>query len=378
VPLPLAGITVLDFSTLLPGPLATFMLAEAGAEVIKIEKPGGEDMRRFPPPFGSTSAPFAVLNGGKSSVVVDLKSPESVNVLFPLVERADVLVEQFRPGVMERLGLGYEAVRRLNPKLVYCSISGYGQTGPRAQEAGHDINYQAVSGLLSLSAGTPDAQTKPPALIADIAGGAMPAVLNILLALRRRDMTGEGAHLDIAMADAMFTFAWFALAEGHATSGFPQPGANMLAGGSPRYGLYPTKDGQFLAVGAIEEKFWTSFCDGIGLAPALRGGADKEATRRAIAGVVGASTAADWTERLGPLDCCCTVLASVEEAYRDPHFAARGLFDVTAEEGSGRTLPAVAVPIAPELRRPADEPRHVPEVGEHTSQVLARAGCSDA
>src|SRR5918998_2477387 len=264
MPLPLEGLTVLDFSTLLPGPLATLMLAEAGAEVIKVEKPGGEDMRRFPPALGAGSAPYAALNGAKKSIVLDLKSAEARRSLEPLLARADVLVEQFRPGVMERLGFGYEGLRRINPRLIYCSISGYGQQGPRAGEAGHDINYQAVTGLLSLS------PTMPAALVADIAGGAMPTVMNILLALRRRDLTGEGCRLDIAMADAMFTFAWFALAEGHARGRMPGAGENMLTGGSPRYGLYPTADGQVLAVGALEQKFWDAFCEGIGLPADLR------------------------------------------------------------------------------------------------------------
>src|SRR4051794_16999300 len=153
--LPLEGLIVLDFSTLLPGPLATFMLAEAGAEVIKVEKPGGEDMRRFPPAIGADSAPFAVLNGGKKSVEVDLKTAEGMQSLQPLLKRADVVVEQFRPGVMDRLGLGYDAVKAINPRAIYCSITGYGQNGPLAQEAGHDLNYQAVTGLLSLSPSMP-------------------------------------------------------------------------------------------------------------------------------------------------------------------------------------------------------------------------------
>ncbi|HYF54369.1 MAG TPA: CoA transferase, partial [Salinarimonas sp.] len=235
--LPLQGVTVLDFSTLLPGPLATFMLAEAGARVIKVERPGGEDMRAFPPDVAGTSAPFAALNGGKEGLVLDLKDPAARERLRPLLREADVLVEQFRPGVMERLGLGYEALAAESPRLIYCSITGYGQEGPRAMEAGHDINYQAVTGLLSL------APAMPAALVADIAGGAMPAVANILLALRQRDLTGQGSRLDIAMADAMFTFAWFGLAQGHATGRFPGAGENMLAGGNPRYGLYETADG---------------------------------------------------------------------------------------------------------------------------------------
>jgi crotonobetainyl-CoA:carnitine CoA-transferase CaiB-like acyl-CoA transferase len=368
--LPLEGLLVLDFSTLLPGPLATFMLAEAGAEVIKVERPGGEDLRRFPPHVGSTSAAFAALNGGKRSLCLDLKTEEGRAALRPSIGRADILVEQFRPGTMERLGLGYEQARTINPRLIYCSVTGYGQTGPRAGEAGHDINYQAVTGLLSLSPGSADAPATPPALVADIAGGAMPAVLNILLALRRRDLTGEGAHLDIAMADAMFTFAWFALAEGHATGRLPGAGDQMLAGGSPRYGLYATRDGQFLAVGALEDKFWAAFCDGIGLSPEQRDpAADPRRAREAVAAIIRERDGAVWRDLLEPLDCCCTLVATLEEARRDPHFIGRGLFARTALDGAGRSLPAVSVPIAPVLRRPPDEPRRVPDVGGTTGGI---------
>jgi crotonobetainyl-CoA:carnitine CoA-transferase CaiB-like acyl-CoA transferase len=364
MPLPLEGLLVLDFSTLLPGPLATLMLAEAGAEVIKVEKPGGEDMRRFPPALDGVSAPFAVLNGGKRSIVVDLKTREGRRSLEPLLSRADILVEQFRPGVMERLGLGYEAAKQLNPRLIYCSITGYGQDGPRAQEAGHDINYQAATGLLSLS------PSMPASLVADIAGGAMPAVMNILLALRQRDRTGEGSRLDIAMADAMFTFTWFGLAQGHATGRFPMAGENMLAGGSPRYGLYETADGLHVAVGALEGKFWDEFCDAIDLEPALReDGRNPEATTSAVRALIRARPAQHWRDRLEPRDCCCTVVASLDDAVSDEHFRARGLFDTLAQSGRG-TLPLAAVPIAPAFRADPDEARKVPEAGEHTGPVL--------
>ena len=225
----LSGVLVLDFTTLLPGPLATLMLAEAGAEVIKVERPGGEEMRAYPLQFDGGSALFAMLNRGKRSVVLDLKQEADRARLAPLLERADVLVEQFRPGVMERLGLGYEAVAKRNPRLVYCSISGYGQRGPRAEEAGHDLNYMSNTGLLALQPGPADRPVVPPALVADIGGGTMPAVINILLALRQRDATGQGCHLDIAMADAMFTFAWYALAIGQVTGKYPKPGELPLA-----------------------------------------------------------------------------------------------------------------------------------------------------
>jgi crotonobetainyl-CoA:carnitine CoA-transferase CaiB-like acyl-CoA transferase len=221
---PLSGIVVLDFTTLLPGPLATLLLAEAGAEVIKVERPGGEDMRHYEPRFDGESAMFAQLNRGKKSLVLDLKSAQARDKLMPLIERADVLVEQFRPGVMARLNLGYDAVKAVNRRLVYCSITGYGQSGPRAGEAGHELNYIGHTGLLALNPGPADRPVVPPALIADIAGGTLPAVMNILLALRQRDRTGEGCHLDIAMIDAMFTFASHALASGHATGAFPGRG----------------------------------------------------------------------------------------------------------------------------------------------------------
>src|SRR5918995_1184351 len=195
---PLHGILVLDFSTLLPGPLATLMLAEAGAEVIKIERPGGEEMRQFPPTWEGESATFAMLNRGKQVVALDLKQDADREKLRPLLERADVIVEQFRPGVMARLGLGFDDVRKINPRIVYCSISGYGQSG-------------------------------------------------------------QGVHLDIAMTDAMFTFAWYALALGQASGRFPGAGELRLTGASPRYQLYPTRDGRLIACGALEQKFWDAF-----------------------------------------------------------------------------------------------------------------------
>lgn len=250
---PLSGLFVLDFTTLLPGPLASLMLAEAGAEVLKIEKPGGEDARLFPPTFDGESAPFVLLNRGKKSLVLDLKSEADRAELKPLIARADILMEQFRPGVMARLGLAYDEVRALNLRIIYCSISGYGQSGPRVDEAGHDINYIGNTGLLDLQPGPLHAPVVPPMLAADIAGGSFPAVINILLALRARDQSGQGCHLDIAMTDAMFTFAWHALAIGAATGTFPKPGELWLMGGSPRYQLYTTKDGKLVACGARAE-----------------------------------------------------------------------------------------------------------------------------
>jgi alpha-methylacyl-CoA racemase len=351
MPQPLSGLLVLDFTTLLPGPLATLMLAEAGAEVIKIERPGGDELRSYGPWLDGESAPFALLNRGKTSLALDLKSAEGQARLAPLLARADILVEQFRPGVMERLGLGYDEVRRTHPRIVYCSISGYGRSGPRAGEAGHDLNYIGHTGLLALNPGPPDRPTVPPALVADIGGGSFPAVINILLALRGRDQSGKGCHLDIAMADAMFTFAWHALAAGQATGRYPGAAEAKLAGGSPRYRLYPTRDGALVACAALEQKFWLAFCAAIGLAKELGDDErDPAATAAAVAAIIAAKPADDWRSVLAKADCCATIVASLDEAVRDPHFVKRGLFAHRVETGNDTVMAALPVPIAPVFR----------------------------
>lgn len=346
---PLAGLVVLDFTTLLPGPLATLMLAEAGAEVIKIEHPKGEDMRRFAPQWDGEGAAFALLNRGKIGLQIDLKQERGR--IEDMIRRADILVEQFRPGVMARLGLGYDAARAINPRLIYCSISGYGQTGPRANEAGHDVNYIAATGVLDLQPGPAMQPVVPPVLVADIAGGSFPAMVNILLALRQRDQTGEGCYLDIAMTDAMFTFAWYALAIGQASGRFPAPGQLPLAGGSPRYQLYPAKDGLIVACGALEQKFWEAFTATIGLPlDLIDDRRDPAATRRAIAELIAARSSDEWRPVFAKADCCVTIVVPLQEAMRDPHFIQRGLFAHAVEGASGRTMTALPVPIAPAFR----------------------------
>ena len=361
---PLSGLLVLDFTTLLPGPLATLLLAEAGAEVVKIERPGGEDMRHYEPRFDGESAMFTLLNRGKKSLVLDLKREADRAKLNPLLVRADILVEQFRPGVMARIGLGYDTVRAINPKLIYCSITGYGQTGPRADEAGHDLNYIGNTGLLALNPGPRDAPVVPPALIADIAGGTLPAVMNILLALRQREQTGQGCYLDIAMTDAMFTFAAHALASGQATGQFPGQGGARLSGGSPRYQIYPTRDGQFVCCAALEQKFWEALTAAIGLDPKfIDDRRDPAAAKAAVAAVIAGKTAGEWRPVFATADCCVTVMATLEEALRDPHFVERGLFAHRVSGPSGAAMTALPVPIDPQFREPPDVVKAVPKLG---------------
>lgn len=368
---PLSDVKVLDFSTLLPGPMATLFLAEAGAEVLKIERPGrGDEMRVYEPRWGEHSVNFALLNRGKKSLAIDLKDPGAAEKLRPLIEEADVIVEQYRPGVMDRLGLGYEAVSKINPRIIFCSITGYGQNGPKRDVAGHDMNYIGDAGLLALSMGSADRPTVPPALIADIAGGAWPAVMNILLALRQRDRTGEGACIDIAMTDGLFPFLYWAMGSGQAAGDWPGNGDALVTGGSPRYQIYPTADGRFLAAAPLEPKFWVAFCDTIGLPDALRDDADDPAaTRDAAAAIIRGQSSDHWRDAFAKADCCCSIVQTVEEAMRDPHFHARGLFERSVTGAGGDRLTAVPMPVAPVFRTPEAEAQ-APLLGEDNGEVL--------
>jgi alpha-methylacyl-CoA racemase len=370
---PLTGIRVLDFSTLLPGPMATLLLAEAGAEVIKIERPGsGEELRSYQPRFADTSVSFALLNRGKRSIAIDLKAPDALVRLHPLLQTADVVVEQFRPGVMDRLGLGYEALSAINPRIVYCAITGYGQSGPKAQVAAHDLNYQADAGMLSIAAGADGAPVVPGALVADIAAGSYPAVINILLALRSREQTGKGCKLDIAMTDGLLTFLYWGIGIGAATGGWPRPGGELLSGGSPRYQIYRTADGRFLAAAPLEDRFWANFCDAIGLAAEMRDDRkDPRAARDAVAQIIARRSAAEWLSHFEGKDVCCNVVRSLHEAMSDPQFAARDVFQRSVV-AHGAALPAVSVPLDSAFRDSATKSPY-PTLGE-SNALLGPSG----
>jgi len=368
---PLTGVKVLDFTTLLPGPLAGLMLAEAGAEVIKVERPQGEDMRHFVPQWGDASVLYHLLNRGKKCVTMDLKDPENRPAIENLIREADVVLEQFRPGVMDRLGIGYERCRDLNPKLIFCSITGYGAAGPKADVAGHDLNYIGDTGLLSLSMGDTASPTLPPALIADIGGGSMPAVINVLLALLQREKTGKGNRIDIAMSDAMFMFGYWALAEGQTTGAWPGSGQGLLTGGSPRYHIYPTSDARHVAAAPLEQRFWMVFCDLIDLAPEMRNDlANPARTIAAVAEIIASKPSGHWRDVFAGQDCCCTIVATMEEAFQDPHFVQRGLFSHQVANDAGETIPAAVVAVAPNFRKPADKPQSAPALGGDNETYL--------
>jgi len=367
---PLEGLLVLDFTTLLPGPMATLLLAEAGAEVVKIERPAGEEMRSYRPKWGRDSVNFALLNRGKKSLALDLKHTEDRRRLEPLLERADVLVEQFRPGVMARLGLGYAELAKTNPRMIYCSISGYGQDGPKRDVAGHDLNYVGDTGLLALSMGSTRNPVVPPALIADIAGGAYPTVMNVLLALQQRARTGRGCYCDIAMAGNLFPFTYWGLGNGFAAGMWPGNGTDLVTGGSPRYRLYATADEKIVAAAPLEQKFWDEFCDIIGLDPSLRDDArDPKATAQAAAATIRETSSEEWRKRFAGRDCCCSIVATLEEAVADLQFRSR--FQHLLANEAGAHIPALPVPIADAFRAPVDEPRAASALGTHNEQLLS-------
>jgi alpha-methylacyl-CoA racemase len=343
---PLHGLRILDLSTMLPGPLATLLLAEAGADVLKIERPGGgDDERGYSPKWGPDAASFAHLNRGKRSLTLDLKDRQHRAQLLELVKTADVFVEQFRPGVMERLELDYPRLQRLNPRLVYCSITGYGQTGPDARRAGHDLNYVAETGLLALS---PDERGRPvlPFILAgDIAGGAYPAVMNILLALHQRAQTGLGCHLDVSICDNLFTTAYWALAAGLATGAWPPAGGDVVTGASPRYQIYQTADRRYIAAAPLEEKFWVAFCAAIDLPEIWRDDArDPQGTRAAVQARIGSATADSWMIVFEGKDVCCSIVTSLEDALQTPQFKHRDLLNREIRH-QDQVLPALPVPV---------------------------------
>lgn len=361
---PLQGLKVLDFSTTLPGPLASLILAEAGADVIKVERRDGGDPGRFnKPQINGESLQFAMLNKGKRSIAVDLKDAADLEAVRALAGKADVLIEQFRPGVMKRLGLGYEALAAVNRGLVYCSISGFGQSGPAAERAGHDLTYLARNGVLSLGGGPNGEPVLPPALIADIGGGTYPAVINILLALAQRSRTGDGQYLDIAMAEQVFPWISRQLAVLAHDGKAPAPGTSSHTGGTPRYGLHRAADGKYIAIAPIEEKFWRNFCKAIDLPAELqKDGADARTVREAIAERLAAQPSEHWQRTFSGDDYCVEVVADLQQAVADPHFTSRGLFSRRVTMADGQAFPALCVPLVPDFVSP--QAGRAPALGE--------------
>jgi len=351
--LPLSGLKVLDFSTLLPGPLCTLMLAEAGAEVIKIERPGaGDDMRRYQPFTDSDNPNFALLNRGKTSLTADLRDASQRDAVLDMIRISDVVVEQFRPGVMKRLGLDFDTALKVNPRIIYCSITGYGQTGSRALVAAHDLNYVAEAGLLALGSDRNGRPIVPSAQVADIGGGTLPAVVNILLALRQVERTGQGVWIDVSMTDNVMCWQSWALGQGEGGGMWPRSGKEPVSGGSPRYQIYETADGRYLAAAPLEDRFWANFCEAIGLDTQWHDDRKNlEGAIEAVARIIISQTSDYWERNLAGKDVCCSIVATLKEARYSKFFAERHLFDREVSFGDG-TIAALSMPLARQFLRP--------------------------
>lgn len=372
---PLTDIRVLDLSRLLPGPFATLVLADLGATVDKVEDPQqGDYIRHMPPQVAGTNVAFGMLNRGKRSCVLDLKKPAGRDALLAMLGSYDVLFEQFRPGVMARLGLAPEELRTRFPRLIICSLSGYGQTGRLAKRAGHDLNYLARSGVLGAQGPTNGAPQMPGFQLADISGG-MWSVIAILGALRHRDHTGEGAWLDIAMSEG--TLPFYLLGLGSALAGEPGVrGDEQLTGGIAPYNVYATKDDRYATLGALEPKFWMTFSASFGLSPTMADlvqGEHQVELKAKVAAIFKQKTLAEWHAYAEANDVPIEPVLAPAELREDAHLSARGMFfELASSQGP---LPQVRTPVSPTEVRSASLP---PEKGADTRAVLAQAGLSTA
>jgi alpha-methylacyl-CoA racemase len=369
---PLEGIRVLDLTRLLPGDFATWVLADLGAEVIKIEdKAGGDYMRWMPPMVGENSAMFWALNRGKRAITLDLKQEQGRDVFLRLLEGADCVVEGFRPGVMDRLGLGYEALSRRKPDLVYCAISGYGQDGPYRERAGHDLLYNSLAGLQGVT-GTADGELAIPGFqVADLGAGGAGAALAMVSALLRRERDPErrGGFLDVSMFDGVAAFMAPHMARHLAGQADEGPGRMQLNGRFPCYRLYRAGDGRWMALAALEPKFWRAFCDLVDRPDLVERQFDEDGAADEVAAVIAARSRAEWEELVKHQDVMLEPVNDLGEASRDPQLRARGLLlDVDGP------IPQPAPMVRLEDGYHAD-PR-VAVHGEDTDSVLAEAGYS--
>lgn len=363
LPAPLDGICVLDLSRLLPGPLCGQHLAGLGARVIKIEDPKVGDYVR--------PSIRKLVNRGKEALTLDLKSEAGRAIFFRLLDGADVVLESFRPGVMQRLGLGYDELARRRPSIVHCAITGYGQSGRRRDVPGHDINYLALAGVLDQTGNKGGPPAIPGFLISDILGGTLTAAMGILAAIIGSRASGRGRFIDVSMADAVMAHSVLPLAEFNEKGRVHPRGTGSHTGGVPRYNLYATRDGRYLALGAQEKKFWDALCDAVGL-PGLKG---KHSPTEDETGAVRAALEArflerdgsDWLALLEPLDCCATPVVTFEQALADPDFLAHGTI-----RRSGNSDWAVGLPFAMSGVCVAD--RESPSRGQHTDAILESLG----
>jgi alpha-methylacyl-CoA racemase len=365
------GVRILDLTRLLPGNYCTLLLADLGADVIKVEEPGrGDYIRWMAPMVDGESAMHRALNRGKRSVTVNLKEREGAGLLKRMAAEADALVESFRPGVLDRLGVGYETLSEANPRLVYCAITGYGQDGPYRDRAGHDINYTGYAGVLHAT-GTPDGPPILPSVQVGDFGGGMAGAVGILAALQGVERTGRGRFVDVSMLDVVAS--WGAVLAGWylATGAVPERGRMPLSGGLACYRVYETGDGRYLAVGALEPQFWRALCERLGvpeLIDAHHDPARQDEVAARLQEIFRSRPRDEWVAELADLDTCVGPVNDMAEALGDPQAVHRGL---VAEIGGGPVGPGPAIKFS---GHPADRLRPAPGLGEHNEEILGSLG----
>ena len=377
--LPLEGTRILDLTRLLPGPFCTLMLADMGAEVLKVEDTSiGDYLRWQPPMVGETQGIFfAALNRNKQSMRLNLKPKEGKEVFARLVKTADVVVESFRPGRLDRLGVGYEAMAQVNPRIIYCAISGYGQDGPYRERAGHDLNYLALAGLLDLFGKRHGEPLMPPVQIADLTGAYLAAV-GVLSALVARASTGRGQFVDISMMDGVVPWMISMLPRFWIDGQVPRRGEIPLGGAMPCYNLYECQDGQWLTLGALEPQFWSTFCKMVGREEWMDHqrdmGDDAEPTFAAVRAMFKSKSREEWLAFFADADVCIEPVLTVAEAAQHPQMQQRRM--TIQVEQNGQVLTETASPLKlSEIAQPRLEP--APEYGAHTEQVLRALRYSD-
>jgi alpha-methylacyl-CoA racemase len=379
--LPLDGLKVLDLSRLLPGGFCSLLLADFGADVLKVEDTGPGDYVRWAPPYyegaeeTARSAKFLALNRGKRSIRIDLKNDRGKEVLLRLARDADVLLESFRPGVLDRLGVGYERLKQENPRLVYCAITGYGQDGPNRDRSGHDMNYLGLGGLLGLTGDADGPPVQSAGQIADIGGGGLTAAVGVLVALRERDRSGEGQLVDCSMFDGALSWLAMVAADMFADGQVPRRGTLHLAGAITCYRPYKCADG-YVTLGALEPKFWAEFCRGVGREDLLDHAFDPPGSdaHHAVSEVFAERTREQWRQFATEYDCCLEPVLELDEVAASELVAARGMVVELEQPGAERPVRLLGAPI--KLSRTPAAPTRAPGpgLGDHTDEVLAAAG----
>jgi crotonobetainyl-CoA:carnitine CoA-transferase CaiB-like acyl-CoA transferase len=360
---PLEGLRVLDLTRLLPGPFCTMLLADLGADVIKVEEPRGGDPARGPVDVGAL---FLLINRNKRSLTLDLKTPEGRDLLLELVAQADILVESFRPGVMDRLNLGYPILKERNPRIIYSSLSGFGQDGPYKDRPGHDLNYLALAGVVGYNIGRDGAPVPMAVQVADLGAGTLAAVA-ILAAVIARQQTGHGQAVDVSLFASAIAWLPTLIAPLFGTGRALAPGEPTLGGGLPQYEVYQTADGRWVTLGALEPKFLLNFLERVDRSD-LAQVRSRDTLRQELRAIFCSRSLADWTEFLDGVDTCFAPVNTLEETVNDPQVQALGMFTSVAHARLG-DLRQISPPFA-FSETPASVRRPPPDLGEHTATVL--------